>query len=108
MLNIRGGSPDKNMPNREQSLSPHRDDYDSYDSEYSSDRSREDKREKKKENHNKRGFKTKNRDRARDNRKFNQDRSRERRTEVPLKDSQICMFYMQGKCNKVRFPLLFF
>lgn len=100
-MNVRGGSPDRN---KELSLSPHGEEYDSYDSEYSSDPNKDDK--KKRDGNLRKGAKGKNRSGR--ERKYNRDRSRERRADTALKDSQnLCLFYIQGKCNKVSFCFIY-
>ncbi|KAL3270850.1 hypothetical protein HHI36_021368 [Cryptolaemus montrouzieri] len=99
ILNIRGGSPEP-RPDKEERLRSPRSEQ-SYDSEYSSDHSRlEDKaaktrRESRRENRKANKNKNKNRDRN-----FKRDRSRERNVE-PVTDAKgICIFYLNGKCNK--------
>lgn len=90
-LNVRGGSPKSDDNKKDKSVSPTRSD-DSYDSEYSSDRSKGDDRRK-------RDYKKGKRSRER-----NRKRSRERRPDQPqFKDQQgVCVFFLQGKCQKVR------
>lgn len=95
---LRGASPEKGGGDQQfQQHSPHssHENDESNESEYSSDNGREKK-------HYQRGPKSKNRDRH--ERKYNnRERSRERRVETQLKDSaSVCLFYLQGKCNKVR------
>ncbi|XP_018571214.1 protein suppressor of sable isoform X2 [Anoplophora glabripennis] len=93
MLNIRGGSPEK-KPEERREGSPSVQSEESYDSEYSSDRSRSDERIRRRE-----GKKAKrNRDREHGRERKNRDRRNEQQ---PLKDSQgVCVFYLQGKCQK--------
>ncbi|XP_063923736.1 uncharacterized protein LOC135137894 isoform X3 [Zophobas morio] len=88
-LNVRGGSPKSDDNKKDKSVSPTRSD-DSYDSEYSSDRSKGDDRRK-------RDYKKGKRSRER-----NRKRSRERRPDQPqFKDQQgVCVFFLQGKCQK--------
>lgn len=97
---LRGTSPEKSTDQhsqQQQQHSPHssHDNDDSNESEYSSDNGREKK-------HYQRGPKSKNKERH--DRKYNsRERSRERRVDTQLKDSpSVCLFYLQGKCNKVR------
>ncbi|KAK9875992.1 hypothetical protein WA026_011093 [Henosepilachna vigintioctopunctata] len=99
ILNIRGGSPETRPDKDERLRSPRSEQ--SYDSEYSSDQGKleekvnKGKRENKRENRKSNKNKNKNRDRN-----FKRDRSRDRKNE-PLADSKgICIFYLNGKCNK--------
>lgn len=98
MLNVRGGSAERKMEERREG-SPSLQSEESYDSEYSSDRSRSDERTRRRE-----GKKSKrNRDREHGRERKNRDRRNEQQ---PLKDSQgVCVFYLQGKCQKVSYPL---
>ncbi|KAJ8963553.1 hypothetical protein NQ314_005558 [Rhamnusium bicolor] len=93
MLNIRGGSPEKRHEEKME-RTPSLNSEESYDSEYSSDRSRSDERVRKRD-----GKKKRNKEHGRDR---NKNRDRDRRNEQqPLKDSQgVCVFYLQGKCQK--------
>lgn len=107
MMNIRKGSPDIKNPPKDRTRSPSpRSDYDSYDSSTSSDRSRDDRKDWKRDHGNKRS-RSRNRDRVRGDRK-NRGKNKEQKTEMGFKDGKesICLFYTQGKCNKVRLGLI--
>lgn len=85
LMNVRGASP-KPDDKHDRSTSPRSED--SYSSECSSDRS------KKSDDRRKRDYKKKSRNRDR------RKKSRERRNE-PIKDAQgVCVFFLQGKCQK--------
>lgn len=98
MLNMRGGSPEPFKFKDSRLSSDKSDDYESYDSEYSSERSAEDRKDRKI-----RDFRKNIRMRIRDrrDRKY-RDRSREKKSEPPLRDGNICIYNIQGKCSKVR------
>lgn len=107
MLNIRSGSPGAEMrlhPQGGPPFGPHMDhrrsrslsrSEESFHSEYSSDEREERSRRKSAKNRRKK----ENRDRRRDR---EQRRSnRDEQAKLPLQDSQgVCVFYMQGKCQK--------
>lgn len=98
MLNVRGGSPEL-IKYKENRMSPDKsEDYESYDSEYSSERSSDDRKERKSRDYRKGS--RRNRERNRD-RKY-RDRSREKKLEPTIRDANICIYNLQGKCNKVR------
>ncbi|XP_023012917.2 suppressor of sable isoform X2 [Leptinotarsa decemlineata] len=97
MINMRGGSPDRKFEeNREPMSSMHSDE--SFESEYSSDSNKIEDKLKKRDS--RKGRKIKERDRR--DRIKNKDKERDRSKEQqPLKDSQgVCVFYLQGKCQK--------
>lgn len=112
-INQRGGSPlaiKHDRRDRERSpRSPSQQSDDSHDTEESSDRSKEEERgkEKRKQREKQRmGGNNNNNKRNKNNRDRNKNRDRDRRGDLQLKDSQgICVFFLQGKCQKVIFDL---
>lgn len=106
LINQRGGSPlpmkyDRRDRDRSpRSPSQHSDD--SHDTGASSDRSKEEERvkEKRKQREKPRNGGNNNK-RNKNNRDRNKNRDRDRRSDLQLKDSQgICVFFLQGKCQK--------
>lgn len=104
MLNIRGGSPDRRFFEDKNQPSPAFNSEESLDSEYSSDRSKTDDRIRRNKDFRKGG--RKNKDRNHHGRNKKRDREREQKNneqQEQLKDSQgVCVFFLQGKCLKVR------
>lgn len=104
MLNMRGGSPERRFLEEKGQPSPAFNSEESVDSEYSSDRSKTDDRNRR--NREFRKGNRKNRDRNHHGRNKKRDREREQKNneqQEQAKDSQgVCVFYLQGKCLKVR------
>lgn len=103
ILNIRSGSPERRFLDEKGQPSPAFNSEESVDSEYSSDRSKTDDRNRR--NREFRKGSRKNRDRNH-HRSKKRDREREAKNndqQEQSKDSQgVCVFYLQGKCLKVR------
>lgn len=104
MLNVRGGSPEPLKFKDSRLSSDKSDDYESYDSEYSSERSTDDRKDRKVRDYRK-GTKLRIRDRR--DRKF-LDRNREKKPEATLRDGNICIYNIQGKCSKVSLNIFCF
>lgn len=101
MLNIRGGSPehrlskDTNSPRTEETLSD--------ETDYSSDKSGEE-RERRERRREKRDRKMRQRDRGRERRllEANRDNKNKMMEQQPKDSAQLCVYYLQGKCQKVK------
>ncbi|KAK9751386.1 hypothetical protein QE152_g5148 [Popillia japonica] len=99
MLNIRGGSPehrlskDTNSPRTEETLSD--------ETDYSSDKSGEE-RERRERRREKRDRKMRQRDRGRERRllEANRDNKNKMMEQQPKDSAQLCVYYLQGKCQK--------
>lgn len=99
MLNIRGGgSPDQPKGDR---ISPRSD---SYDSEYASDHQKmEDKRDRGRRDNNRREGKKNNKSKNKNrDRNFKREKGGNNKPEPTADSKGICIFYLNGKCNKVR------
>ncbi|CAH1111810.1 unnamed protein product [Psylliodes chrysocephalus] len=98
MLNMRGGSP--KMEERMEGAAHSVHSEESYESEYSSDPNRIEQMEEREREDNtaKRKKKKKNSHSGRDKKNKSKDRKKE---QTPLQDSKgVCVFYLQGKCQK--------
>lgn len=108
MLNIRGGSPERKFLDEKGQASPVLNSEESLDSEYSSDISKNDDRNRR--NKDSRKGNRKNRERNHHGRNKKRERDREQKNneqQEQIKDSQgVCVFYLQGKCLKVRNHLI--
>lgn len=96
MLNMRGGSPDHKLKD----TSPRTEETLSEETDYSTDKSGEERRDRRRD---KRERKMRNRERNRDRRPG--ERDNKNKVSEQLKDSaQLCVYYLQGKCQKVNLP----
>lgn len=101
MLNIRGGSPEASKLDKDERQKSPRSEV-SYDSEYASDHGKhDDKGNRGKRESRRDGKKNKSKNKTRD-RNFKKEKNRETKAESNTDSKGICIFYLNGKCNKVR------
>lgn len=99
MLNIRGGSPEAPKLDKDERQKSPRSEV-SYDSEYASDHGKHDDKGNRGRRESRRdGKKNKSKNKTRD-RNFKKEKNRETKAESNTDSKGICIFYLNGKCNK--------